>query len=115
MRSKRLLEPLFRVAKALGMAAQACRATSAPEMAVRAFSMAASTLEMAAQDDCSKVLVSVTLCSVPHCSVLLAPFMDMNGFTLVYIYGYIYIHTHIYIYIFIYIPVYIICHRIYIG
>ena len=45
--------------------------------------------EPAVQDHYSKVLVSVTLCSVLRCSALLAPCMDMHGFTLVYIYIYI--------------------------
>ena len=63
--------------------------------------------ESAVQDHYSKVLFSVTLCSEPLYSAMLAPCMDMHGSTLVYIYIYIYregerdkqtSHTYIYIY-----------------
>ena len=40
---------------------------------------AARALEIAARDSCSKVLLSVTLCFVPDCSVLNATCMYMRG------------------------------------
>ena len=92
VRSKRLFEhasaPPGR--SALEKAARACFGNaSAFEQAVRACFGVASALEKAVRDHCSKVLVSVTLCSVPLYSAPLSPCMDMHGFTLVYIY----IHT----------------------
>ena len=80
-----------RAARALEMAARACRgAASALEMAAQPCPGAARALEIAARDSCSKVLLLVTLCFVPDCSVLNAPCMYMHGFTLVYIYIYAY-------------------------
>ena len=89
VRSKRLFEHASAPPErsALEVAARACFGNaSAFEPAV--------PFEKAVRDHCSKVLVSVTLCSVPLYSAPLSPCMDMHGFTLVYIYIYNYIYIY---------------------